>query len=65
MQYSVVSRNQIDRSVFGDRIDAEFYLPIYLNAEAAIDKHGFSLLNNITSKIDVGHVGSMINEYID
>ncbi|MEW6714301.1 MAG: restriction endonuclease subunit S [Nitrospirota bacterium] len=63
MQYSVVNKNQIEQSVFGDRIDAEFYLPTYLNAESTIEKHGFNLLNNITSKIDVGHVGSMVNEY--
>lgn len=63
MQYSVVSKNQIERSVFGDRIDAEFYLPIYLNVESTIEKHGYDLLNSITSKIDVGHVGPMVNEY--
>ncbi|MFC1676328.1 restriction endonuclease subunit S [Planctomycetota bacterium] len=63
MQYSIVNIKEIQQSVFGGRIDAEFYLPVYLDSDAAINKIGYRLLDAITSKIDVGHVGSMVNEY--
>ena len=56
--------SEIKESVFGERIDAEFYLPKYLNLDRVINMQGFSLLDDITSKIDVGHVGSMVNEYV-
>ncbi|SBW06174.1 putative DNA methylase-type I restriction-modification system [uncultured delta proteobacterium] len=63
MQYSVVARSSITGSVFGDRIDAEFYLPQYLERDALLEKTAHAKLRALVSKIDVGHVGPMTAEY--
>jgi restriction endonuclease S subunit len=63
MKYSIVSRANIINSIYGDRIDAEFFLPIYLNVEQTLNHNKYKLLGKVTSKIDVGHVGPMVNEY--
>lgn len=63
VKFSIVRLKEIEQSVLGNRMDAEFYLPIYLHSDSAIERKGFHLLKDITSKIDVGHVGSMVDEY--
>ena len=63
MQYSSVNLKSIQTSPFGNRLDAEFYIPKYLSTVETIDRIGFSELREITSKIDVGHVGPMVKEY--
>ena len=65
MQHSIVNLNEIRKSPFGNRIDAEFYLPDYIRLDAAINKTGFEPLSQITSKIDVGFVGPMAQEYTE
>ena len=65
MQHSIVNLNEIRKSPFGNRIDAEFYLPDYIRLDAAINKIGFEPLSQITSKIDVGFVGPMAQEYTE
>lgn len=63
MQYSIVKLKEIQNSAFGNRIDAEFYLPEYIDVDAEINEVGFEPLIQLTSKIDVGHVGPMAAEY--
>ena len=63
MHYSQIKMESIQASPFGNRLDAEFYLPKYLTAEKTINQKGFYSLREITTKIDVGHVGPMVNEY--
>lgn len=63
MQYSIVKLNEIQNSAFGNRMDAEFYLPQFREVDVAINKVGFKPLSQITSKIDVGYVGPMAKEY--
>ena len=63
MHYSQINMESIQASPFGNRLDAEFYLPRYLTAEETINQKGYHSLREITTKIDVGHVGPMVNEY--
>ena len=45
------------------RTDAEFFKKEYLNQDKAIAKNGFDKLVNLTTKINVGFVGQMVEHY--
>ncbi|WP_020589859.1 restriction endonuclease subunit S [Desulfobacter curvatus] len=45
------------------RIDSEFYKPNYIEIERNLLNHDNILLKSILKKIDVGHVGSMVQNY--
>ncbi len=65
MEVSIVNLEKIYSSVYGDRLDAEFYLPDYLDVENKIENKEFLYLDDVTYKIDVGHVGSMVGRYAE
>lgn len=64
MQSSVVPFREIQQSVFGNRIDAEFYRPDHLASDRVVSKGDYQILSQVTSKIDVGYVGPMASEYV-
>jgi type I restriction enzyme M protein len=47
------------------RFDAEFFGKEYLTINSIIEKKPNERLANLTSRIKVGYVGSMINEYVE
>lgn len=47
------------------RLDAEYYDPVFIRLDRALDKKNIDRLGNLTEKIDVGFVGSMVSEYVD
>ena len=65
MQFSVVKFRDIQQSTLGNRIDAEFYEQKHLDTDRIVTRGAYNTLNNITSKIDVGYVGPMVNEYAE
>jgi restriction endonuclease S subunit len=60
LDISIVDLKQVEW-----RLDAEFYQPEYLIWNSNILKHKFSSLSEITEKIDVWFVWSMVSEYTD
>lgn len=63
VKFSIVRLKEIENSVYGNRMDAEFFHPIYLIEDGNIESNGFNALKKYCVKIDVGHVGSMVDEY--
>lgn len=61
--WSNTSLSEISES-FG-RLDAEFFRPEYLTNDHLLEKLPLTSLRTIASKIDVGHVGSMVKHYTD
>lgn len=61
--WSNTSLSEISES-FG-RLDAEFFRPEYLNNDHLLEKLPLTSLRTVASKIDVGHVGSMVKHYTD
>lgn len=59
---SEIFENRIDKS---SRFDAEFFSKEYLANNLLIESKKNDLLVNLTNSIDVGFVGSMVNEYTD
>ena len=59
---SEIFENRIDKS---SRFDAEFFSKEYLANNRLIESKKNDLLVNLTNSIDVGFVGSMVNEYTD
>lgn len=47
------------------RLDAEYYDPTFLRMDRVLDEKDIDRLGNLTEKIDVGFVGSMVSEYVD
>lgn len=65
MQYSIVKHAEVVNSIFGYRLDAEFFQKIYLAAEKRIISRPHALMSKVTEKIDVGFVGPMVHAYTD
>ena len=65
MNFTTVRLREVQQSLTGDRIDAEFYGQDYLDTDKVIDRVGYKTLGSITSKIDVGYVGPMVSEYTE
>jgi restriction endonuclease S subunit len=61
--WSSTSLSEISES-FG-RLDAEFFRPEYLGNDHLLEKLPLTSLRTVASKIDVGHVGSMVKHYTD
>lgn len=61
--WSNTSLSEISES-FG-RLDAEFFRPEYLTNDHLLEKLQLTSLRTVASKIDVGHVGSMVKHYTD
>lgn len=55
--------SEIQNNNYSIRIDAEFFQKKYLNDYHKLINNQVALLSDITIKIDVGHVGSMVSEY--
>jgi len=47
------------------RMDAEFFRPEYLQIDSILEQFPVRKLRNITNKIDVGHVGPMVQHYCE
>ena len=54
MKFSIVNFKEIRRSVFGERLDAEFYLPKYLAVDENIEGNYISKQANYSSDITLG-----------
>lgn len=65
MQYSIVKHAETANSIFGYRLDAEFFQEIYLAVERQIKSKPHFLMSEVTTKIDVGFVGPMVHAYTD
>lgn len=60
LDISIVEVNQMEW-----RLDAEFYRPSYLERNTKILNSNFLYLSDLTEKIDVWFVGSMVSEYTE
>ncbi|WP_228458275.1 restriction endonuclease subunit S [Chryseobacterium schmidteae] len=62
-EVSVMLKSEVVKHTVSFRVDAEFFKKEYLNDDKAIAKNGFDKLGNLTTKINVGFVGSMVENY--
>ncbi len=60
MNYSIVKKSQLEGA---NRLDAEYYQPEYLKYINDLNHFQLSTLNSLTSKIDVGFVSLMTNQF--
>lgn len=67
LECSEVRLSELARDGATRRIDAEFFSQRFIKNEEALLRSGLSLerLVEVTTKIDVGHVGPMAHEYCD
>jgi hypothetical protein len=63
MQYSVVNFKQVLKDSESFRLDSEFFKAAYLEADRIIETKNFAFMSEVTQKIDVGFVGSMVHAY--
>ena len=63
LEISIVSFSEMLNHTVSSRFDAEFFKKEYLIDDKSIAKNGFDKLVAVTSKINVGFVGSMVEHY--
>lgn len=65
LEISVLSLREAISEETSDRIDAEFFQRKYVHIQNHLENLKSKHLSAITTKIDVGFVGSMVSEYTD
>lgn len=58
---SIINKSKLEEG----RLDAEFYQPLFLKNKQSVDDTNNDTLGNLTSKIVVGFVSSMVSHYAD
>lgn len=65
LEISEVSVQEAATGTKSFRLDAEYFWEQYLKIELDIERHETRKLKDVTTKIDVGHVGPMLQHYRD
>lgn len=60
--YSIIQKSQLEGA---QRIDSEYYAPEYLQYQKQLELLNLTNLVELTKKIDVGFVSSMVNHFLD